>query len=108
MVPDFECWHPDRDAVTVADVIKVLSANADRAKRLVTRLAREFPREHEACPIRSHRALDNALITAPEARDPELIKKLEALACRVLGKLSDTTVPRRPRVPAPPHPYQSA
>jgi 5'-methylthioadenosine phosphorylase len=86
MVTDFDCWHPDHDAVTVADVIKVLTANADRAKRLVTRLAREFPREHEACPIGSDRALDNALITAPEARDPELMKKLEAVAGRVLGK----------------------
>jgi 5'-methylthioadenosine phosphorylase len=87
MVTDFDCWHPDHDAVTVADVIKVLTANADRAKRLVTRLAREFPREPEACPIGSDRALDNALITAPEARDPALIKKLEAVAGRVLGKL---------------------
>ena len=86
MVTDFDCWHPDHDAVTVADVIKVLTANADKAKRLVTRLAREFPREHEACPIGSDRALDNALITAPEARDPELIKKLAAVAGRVLGK----------------------
>jgi 5'-methylthioadenosine phosphorylase len=87
MVTDFDCWHPDHDAVTVADVIKVLTANADKAKRLVTRLARELPREHEACPIGSDRALDNALITAPEARDPELVKKLEAVAGRVLGKL---------------------
>src|ERR1700680_1108621 len=69
MVTDFDCWHPDHDAVTVADVIKVLTANADKAKRLVTRLARELPREHEACPIGSARALDNALLTAPEARD---------------------------------------
>jgi 5'-methylthioadenosine phosphorylase len=87
MVTDFDCWHPDHDAVTVADVIKVLTANADKAKRLVTRLARELPHEHEACPIGSDRALDNALITAPEARDPERIKKLEAVAGRVLGKL---------------------
>ena len=87
MVTDFDCWHPGHDAVTVADVIKVLTANADKAKRLVTRLARELPREHEACPIGSDRALDNALITAPEARDPELVKKLEAVAGRVLGKL---------------------
>ena len=87
MVTDFDCWHPDHDAVTVADVIKVLTANADKAKRLVTRLARELPHEHEACPIGSDRALENALITAPEARDPELVKKLEAVAGRVLGKL---------------------
>ena len=71
MVTDFDCWHPDHDAVTVQDIIRVLTANADKAKRLVARLARDFPREHEPCPIGSDRALDTALITAPEARDPD-------------------------------------
>jgi 5'-methylthioadenosine phosphorylase len=85
MVTDFDCWHPDHDAVTVQDIIKVLLANAEKAKGLVARLARDFPREHEPCPIGSDRALDTALITAPEARDPELIKKLDAVAGRVLG-----------------------
>jgi 5'-methylthioadenosine phosphorylase len=85
MVTDFDCWHPDHDAVTVQDVIKVLVANAERAKRLVTRLARDFPREHESCPIGSDRALDTAVITAPEARDPALIKKLDAVAGRILS-----------------------
>jgi 5'-methylthioadenosine phosphorylase len=84
MVTDFDCWHPDHDAVTVQDIIKVLQANAEKAKRLVARLARDFPREHEPCPVGSDRALDSALITAPEARDPELIKKLDAVAGRVL------------------------
>src|SRR5665213_1772231 len=84
MVTDFDCWHPDHDAVTVQDIIKVLFENADRAKALVARLAREFPREHELCPIGSDRALDTALITAPEARDPALLKKLDAVAGRVL------------------------
>jgi 5'-methylthioadenosine phosphorylase len=84
MVTDFDCWHPDHDAVTVQDIIKVLNANAEKAQRLVARLARDFPREHEPCPIGSDRALDNALITAPEARDPELLKKLDAVAGRVL------------------------
>jgi 5'-methylthioadenosine phosphorylase len=84
MVTDFDCWHPDHDAVTVQDIIKVLTANADKAKRLVARLARDFPREHEPCPIGSDRALDTALITAPEARDPELLKKLDAVAGRIL------------------------
>src|SRR6202167_64096 len=79
MVTDFDCWHPDHDAVTVQDIIKVLTANAEKAKHLVARLARDFPREHEPCPIGSDRALDNALITAPEARDPELIKQLNAV-----------------------------
>jgi 5'-methylthioadenosine phosphorylase len=84
MVTDYDCWHPDHDAVTVQDIITVLGANADKAKRLVARLAREFPREHEPCPIGSDRALDTALITAPEARDPALLAKLEAVAGRVL------------------------
>ena len=84
MVTDFDCWHPEHDAVTVQDIIKVLMDNADRAKALVAQLARDFPREHEACPIGSDRALDTALITAPEARDPVLIAKLDAVAGRVL------------------------
>src|SRR5689334_15971984 len=84
MVTDFDCWHPDHDAVTVQDIIKVLMANAEKAARLVARLARDFPREHEPCPNGSDRALDSALITAPEARDPELMRKLDAVAGRVL------------------------
>jgi 5'-methylthioadenosine phosphorylase len=85
MVTDFDCWHPDHDAVTVQDIIKVLMDNAERSKRLVMRLAADFPREHEACPIGSDRALDTALITAPTARDPALLAKLDAVAGRVLG-----------------------
>jgi 5'-methylthioadenosine phosphorylase len=84
MVTDFDCWHPDHDAVTVQDIIRVLNSNADKAKGLVARLAKDFPREHEPCPIGSDRALDTALITAPEARDPELLRKLDAVAGRVL------------------------
>ncbi|TCU62572.1 methylthioadenosine phosphorylase [Bradyrhizobium sp. R2.2-H] len=84
MVTDFDCWHPDHDAVTVQDIIRVLTSNADKAKALVARLAKDFPREHEPCPIGSDRALDTALITAPEARDPELLKKLDAVAGRIL------------------------
>ncbi|MGB8488261.1 MAG: S-methyl-5'-thioadenosine phosphorylase [Xanthobacteraceae bacterium] len=84
MVTDFDCWHPDHDAVTVQDIIKVLTANADKAKRLVARLAQVLPREHEPCPVGSDRALETALITAPEARDPAMIKKLDAVAGRVL------------------------
>jgi 5'-methylthioadenosine phosphorylase len=86
MVTDFDCWHPDHDAVTVQDIIAVLNTNAAKAAGLVARLARDFPREHEPCPIGSDRALDNALITAPEARDKKLLKKLDAVAGRVLRK----------------------
>jgi 5'-methylthioadenosine phosphorylase len=86
MVTDFDCWHPDHDAVTVQDIIKVLAANAEKAKRLVGRLAKDFPREHEPCPIGSDRALDTAIITAPDARDRRLLKKLDAVAGRVLAQ----------------------
>jgi 5'-methylthioadenosine phosphorylase len=86
MVTDYDCWHPDHDAVTVQDVIRVLTGNAEKAKHLVARLARDFPREHEPCPIGSDRALDTAIITAPEARDPKLVAKLDAVAGRVLGR----------------------
>jgi 5'-methylthioadenosine phosphorylase len=68
----------------VQDIIKVLMANAEKATKLVARLARDFPREHESCPVGSDRALDTAIITAPDARDPELLKKLDAIAGRVL------------------------
>ncbi|MBZ0139031.1 MAG: S-methyl-5'-thioadenosine phosphorylase [Pseudorhodoplanes sp.] len=86
MVTDFDCWHPDHDAVQVGDIIKVLLANAEKARQLVARLALDFPREHEPCPIGSDRALDSALITAPAYRDPALLRKLDAVAGRVLGK----------------------
>ncbi len=85
MVTDFDCWHPDHGAVTVQDIIAVLNANVEKAKRLVARLAADFPREHEPCPIGSDRALDTALITAPEARDPDLVRRLDAVAGRVLA-----------------------
>src|SRR6516165_8207338 len=92
MVTDFDCWHPHHDAVTVQDIIAVLNANADKAKRLVARLVRDFPREHELCPIGSDRALDTALITAPEARDPNLLRRLDAVAGRVLGLKAATEI----------------
>jgi 5'-methylthioadenosine phosphorylase len=84
MVTDFDCWHPGHDAVTVQDIIRVLNSNAGKANALVARLARLFPKEHEPCPIGSDRALETALITAPDARDPRLLRKLDAVAGRVL------------------------
>ena len=84
MVTDFDCWHDEHQHVDVAAIIKVMQGNTAMAQRLVTRLAREFPRQHPPCPIGSDRALDVALITAPDARDPALVAKLDAIAGRVL------------------------
>jgi 5'-methylthioadenosine phosphorylase len=86
MVTDYDCWHPEHEAVEVADVIAVVRANADKAARLVARVARDFPQEHEPCPVRSDRALDAAIMTAPEHRDPALMAKLDAVAGRVLNR----------------------
>jgi 5'-methylthioadenosine phosphorylase len=83
MVTDFDCWHPKHDDVDVASVIKVVEANASNAARLLARLLRDFPEEHEPCPAGSDRALDHALLTSPSARDPDLMKKLEAIMRRV-------------------------
>ena len=86
MVTDYDCWHDDHDHVDVEAVIKVLMGNAAKAAELVAKLAADFPKEHEACPIGSDKALEVALITAPDARDPALTAKLDAVAGRVLSK----------------------
>jgi 5'-methylthioadenosine phosphorylase len=84
MVTDFDCWHPEHDAVDVASVIATMHGNSEKARRLVARLARDFPAEREDCPAGSHRALDNAIMTAPSARDPAALARLDAVAGRVL------------------------
>jgi 5'-methylthioadenosine phosphorylase len=86
MVTDYDCWHEEHGAVDVAAVIKVMTDNADKAARLIARALGEFPPEHEPCPAGSDRALEHAIITHAEARDPELMKKLDAVAGRVLRK----------------------
>jgi 5'-methylthioadenosine phosphorylase len=85
MVTDFDCWHPEHDNVDVASVIGVVKKNAAAASRLLARVLLDFPQEHEPCPIGSDRALDSAILTAPEARDPALLKKLEAVMGRLNG-----------------------
>ena len=84
MVTDYDCWHPEHDAVDVAAVIDVARRNAAKVASLIARVAQAFPAEHEACPVKSDRALDGAIMTAPAARDPELMRKLDAVAGRVL------------------------
>jgi 5'-methylthioadenosine phosphorylase len=85
MVTDYDSWHADYGTVDVSKVIATLTQNAVAARRLLVRLARSLPKHHELCPIGSDRALDNAILTAPAARDPDLLSKLDAVAGRVLG-----------------------
>ncbi|HJN20642.1 MAG: S-methyl-5'-thioadenosine phosphorylase [Alphaproteobacteria bacterium] len=85
MVTDYDCWHPHHDDVTVDAIIAVLLANADNARSLVKATV---PHVHgdsaRPCARGCQTALDTALITAPEARDPEILAKLDAVAGRVL------------------------
>ena len=84
MVTDFDCWHPDHDNVDVDAVIRVLLDNADKARRLVRAVAARLTERPVLCPSGDDRALDAALITHPDARDPAMLTKLDAVAGRVL------------------------
>ncbi len=86
MVTDYDSWHEEHGTVDVAKVLEVMRANSGNARRLVSRIARDFPRQHPACPIGSDRALDFAIMTAPDKRDPALLAKLDAVAGRVLNR----------------------
>ncbi|MCE2658929.1 MAG: S-methyl-5'-thioadenosine phosphorylase [Rubrivivax sp.] len=84
MVTDFDCWHPAHDAVTVDAVIQVLLGNAGRAKALVAGLAGDIHADPHAAGCACRHALDAALITAPDARDPQVVERLRPIAGRVL------------------------
>jgi 5'-methylthioadenosine phosphorylase len=84
MVTDFDSWHPHHDAVDVGQVVEVMKGNVALAKKFIVQLAKNFPREHQPCPVGSDRALDFAIMTAPVKRDVVLMKKLEAIAARIL------------------------
>lgn len=86
MITDYDSWHPDHGEVDIQSIIQVLKDNAANAQRLVSRIARDIPREHVACPIGSDTSLEFAIMTAPDARDRELVSKLDAVAGRVLSR----------------------
>ena len=86
MVTDYDCWHPDHDAVTVDAIIKVLLANADNARTLVKAVAPKLAADTQALQCSCRSALQFALITAPEARDPAVMQRLDAVAGRMLGR----------------------
>ena len=84
MVTDYDSWHPDHGEVDVSAILATLTANASNARATVAGLPRLLGAEREPCPHGCDRALDFAIITAPEARDPALLAKLDAVAGRVL------------------------
>lgn len=85
MVTDYDCWHDEHDHVTVEQVVKVLLANAARARELIKAVVPRLSQRRDACDAGCQHALDNAIITQPDARDRGIEKKLDAVAGRVLG-----------------------
>ncbi len=85
MVTDYDCWHPDHDHVTVEQVVKMLHGNAENARALVQAVVPVIGAERGPCPAGCDRALEFALVTQPQNRDPALMAKLDAVAGRVLA-----------------------
>jgi 5'-methylthioadenosine phosphorylase len=85
MVTDYDCWHPDHDHVQVSDIIRALTENARNACDLVREFVPLMKNRPETCPHGCDRVLDTALITAPAARDPAVLKMLDAVAGRALA-----------------------
>lgn len=84
MVTDYDCWHPDHDHVTVDAIISVLMGNAEKARSLVVDVVPRLSGRAELCEQGCHTALDNAIITHPDVRDPEVVASLDAVAGRLL------------------------
>lgn len=84
MITDFDCWHPDHDAVEVADIVRTLTRNADKARGTILNLPKLLGTGRDICPHGCDRSLDTAMITAPDMRDPVALARLDAVAKRVL------------------------
>ncbi|MCF6273380.1 MAG: S-methyl-5'-thioadenosine phosphorylase [Rhodobacteraceae bacterium] len=84
MITDYDSWHPEHGAVDINEIIKVLTGNADKARTLIKALPERLGHARKTCPHGCDHALDFAIMTAPEQRDPELIAKLDAIAGRLL------------------------
>ncbi len=85
MVTDYDCWHPDHDNVDVSSIIEILNQNAENARRLIKRVTPKLGPDRAPSPIGCETALDNAIITSAEMWDPQLLRKLDAVAGRVLA-----------------------
>lgn len=86
MVTDYDCWHDGHGSVDVASVIAILQKNSATAAKAVLELTKTLGgMDRKACPSGIETNLDVAIITPPDARDPKLMAKLDAVAGRVLG-----------------------
>ncbi|ALI56610.1 S-methyl-5'-thioadenosine phosphorylase [Celeribacter marinus] len=84
MVTDYDSWHPDHGAVDITAIIATLGANTAHAKTLVAAMPALLTSAYAPCEHGCDRALDYAIMTAPDKRDPAMLAKLDAVAGRVL------------------------
>ena len=84
MITDYDSWHPDHGSVDISDIIATLGANSAAAKQTVAGLPALIGGPRDLCPCGCDRALEFAIMTAPDARDPAVLAKLDAVAGRVL------------------------
>ena len=87
MVTDYDCWHDEHDAVSTASVLEVLRANTDHARALAAAAVPLVTALPSPCPSGCHRALEHAIATAPDHRDPRMVAKLSHIAGRVSSKV---------------------
>lgn len=85
MVTDYDSWHPDHGEVDVTQIIATLTGNAAKAREMVVGLPALLGADRAPCPHGCDRALEYAILTAPDLRDAGLVAKLDAVAGRVLG-----------------------
>ena len=83
MVTDYDCWHEEHGHVEVADIVAVLTRNAEHARGLLARGVPHLAARPQRCPEGCDTALESALITSPDARDPVLLRRLDAILARV-------------------------
>ncbi len=84
MITDYDSWHPDHGEVDVTQIIATLTGNSDKARGMVKRLPALLGASRGVCEHGCDRALEFAIMTAPDKRDPALVAKLDAVAGRVL------------------------
>ena len=84
MITDYDSWHPEHGSVDITSIIATLQGNAGKARDLVGRLPALLGQERDDCPHGCDKALEFAIMTAPDKRDPDLVAKLDAIAGRVL------------------------
>ena len=84
MVTDFDCWHPNHDTVSVSEIIRVLSDNSNNAKSLLKAVIPKLENNNSEFYCTCNKALDNAIITAPEARDKKMLNQLKNIIGRVI------------------------